>query len=146
MSQHNPIIYFNNCRGRDFLANYSRHGVQDCFYDLYQRGVQASQATDLKPGQECVVATVTKVSRSTLPLPDRPVRFDRYVFRLERRLADLKGDDCRLFCGDHIETIATHLQAIAPRHFPMFFNKLGHFLERSTIEAVPDEQERAETL
>lgn len=134
MSQHGPIIYFNNCRDRDFLAHYGRHGVRDCFYDLGFDEPQASQAINLKPGQECIVATVDKIDRKTLPLPKRPVRFDRYIFRREEELLDSEGKRSRVLCGEYVGTIAKHRQGIAPKHFPMFFNKRGHFLQRSTIE------------
>lgn len=134
MSRHGPVIYFNNCRGRDYLAHYNRYGIRDCFYDLETFEPQISQAKNLKSGQECIVATVSKASRATLPLPDRPVRFDKYVFRRERKLRDLKGNLCRVLCGEHIGTIATHRQGLAPKCFPMFFNKNGHFLQKSTIE------------
>lgn len=134
MGQHGPIIYFNNCRDRDYRAHYGRHGVEDCFYDLDTFEPQVSQAKNLRPGQECIVATVSKASRANLPLPSRPVRFGKYIFRAERKLRDLKGNVCRVLCGKHVGTVATHRQGVAPKRFPMFFNKNGHFLQQSTIE------------
>lgn len=134
MGRHASITYFNNCRDRKYLAHYSRHGVTDCFYDLDTSEPQASQAKNLKEGQECIVATVSKGSRAKLPLLNRPVRFDKYIFRRVEMLRDLKGSLCRVLCGEHIGTVATHRQGIARKHFPMFFNKRGHFLQRSTIE------------
>jgi hypothetical protein len=125
--------YFNNCRGRVYLDHYERHGVNDCFYDLETFDPQASEATDLKPGQKCIVATVSKVSRSTLPLRKRPVSFDEYVFKCEVRLPDLGSKDCRVLRGKFVKNIATYPQGVARKRFPMFFNKLGHFLQKSTI-------------
>ena len=134
MNRHCPVIYFNNCRDRDYLKHYSRHGVTDCFYDLDTFEPQASQAKKLEPGQECIVATVSKASRATLPLSNRPLRFDKYIFRQVRMLCDLKGNLCRVLCGEHVKTVATLRQGIARKRFPMFFNKNDHFLQKSTIE------------
>ena len=134
MSQHGPIIYFNNCRGRVYSDHYDRYGASDCFYDLNTYEPEVSEAANLQPGQECIVATVSKADRAKLPLPNRSVKFAKFVFEQELRLRDLKGKVCRVLCGKHIETIATHRQGIAPKRFPMFFDKRGHFLQRSTIE------------
>lgn len=52
MKQRKTML-FNNCKGRDHADAFSR---ADAFYDLNTFGRQATQATDLKVGQVCVVA------------------------------------------------------------------------------------------
>ncbi len=46
-------VNFNNCRCRDHAGLYGK----DAFYDLNTTGLQATMATDLSPGDQCIVAT-----------------------------------------------------------------------------------------
>ena len=48
--------HFNNCRGRD----HARYFGPTAFYDLNFHGIQETQATNLRAGDECVVATYNK--------------------------------------------------------------------------------------
>ncbi len=99
------------------------------FYDLECIGRQAAMATDLQPGDECVVATPTQwgdiefawfsFSReSIMPMPDEP------------------GTTVRVLFGKRIRS-ETLSKASAARTEPysVFFNVKGHFKRPAVIRS-----------
>ena len=130
------IVYFNNCRNRDHVGLFERRA----FYDLNTTGVQAKQATNLPPGQECVVATTDA---------DK-VRFTWYSLICERLMRERIDDgvECRVFIGTEVfsEALSKVEAANDPLYSP-FFNVNGHFKQLSTIQAprpAVESQERDE--
>ncbi|MGD0209655.1 MAG: hypothetical protein ABSC14_01585 [Desulfomonilia bacterium] len=120
-------FYFNNCLSRDHAALY---GI-DAFYDLYRSGKQAEMATNLKPNDECVVATTA---------PNGEITFDWFTFTHEDILPmpDEPGTRVRVLFGKRIRT-ETMPKSTAARTTPysVFFNVNGHFKRPSVI--VPKE-------
>ena len=64
-------FFFNNCHARNHAVLYPA----GAFYDLYQVGRQANMATNLRPGDECVVAT---------PAEGEDIDFSWFSFTHER--------------------------------------------------------------
>jgi len=126
------VIHFNNCKNRDHERLFGR----GAFYDLNLTGIQGTQAVGLRPGQECVVATMA---------PDNRVIFTWFSFLRERRLRENGSTDrtrYRVFFGDAVlaETFSKEVGATHPR-YRAFFNVKGHFKQQSSILAsVPDDQ------
>jgi hypothetical protein len=123
-AENDLIVYFNNCRNRDHVALFERRA----FYDLNTTGVQGKQARNLRPGQECVVATTDA---------DK-VRFTWYSFIAERLMRERidNGVWCRVFIGTVLfsESLSKAKAANDPLYAP-FFNVNGHFKQLSTIQA-----------
>jgi hypothetical protein len=119
----NMTVFFNNCNGRDHVKLYGK----GAFYDLGTKGFQSTQATNLQPGQECVVA-----SRDG---PDIIV-FKWYRFSKEVVKLDDQGILYRVFIGDIIESKTDRFpQSVAAKKKPysIFFDVNGNFKRRSTI-------------
>jgi hypothetical protein len=117
------VAYFNNCRGDD----YSHYGG-GAFYDLRTEGIQATQATDLSVGQECVVASQTK---------DGQVTFNWYTFQREAIILGKDGTSYRVFFGKHIKIETLSKQAAAQNNlYSIFFTKKGYFKRQSVIAKV----------
>lgn len=119
------IIFFNNCRNRPHEELFG----SGAFYDLNTTGVQAKQATRLRTGQECVVATMAD---------DGKVIFTSYSFLVERFVTERDGDGVeqfRVFFGTKViaETMTKADAANDPVYAP-FFNVNGHFKQQSVIE------------
>ena len=87
--------FFNNCRARDHAGIYGGNG----FYDLNRTGKQAEMATDLKRGEECVVAT---------PKDDGDIEFVWFSFSHEKVMRDENGVATRVQFGKrlHAQTLS----------------------------------------
>jgi hypothetical protein len=120
------IVFFNNCRNRPHLELFG----SGAFYDLNTTDVQAKQATNLSPGQDCVATTTAG---------DDQVKFTWYSFLVERLLGEQTGDGVeqfRVFFGTEVlaETMPKAEAASDPLYSP-FFNVNGHFKQQSVIRA-----------
>jgi hypothetical protein len=117
------IIYFNNCRGRDYTRIYKKNGI---FYDLKTVGIQANQVPGLRVGQECIVAA---------PATNGQVNFSWFSFLYEDPLTDETGARNRVLFGDLIKSESLSKEKAA-RHsvYSAFFDKNGHFKRRSVIK------------
>jgi hypothetical protein len=73
------IVYFNNCRGKNHAELYGK----DAFCDLWATDVRA---TDLHPGQTCIVATRAK---------DQEITFSWFSFSREE-IGRYQGRLCRV--------------------------------------------------
>lgn len=117
-------VYLNNCRCFDHVASYGR----DAFFDLNTFGRQATQARDLLPGQQCVVASYTD---------DGDVVFNRYRFTREtiEKHPDDPKSKVRVFRGKWLgaKTLPKS-KAAKTKPFSVFFNKLTHFKRPSVIK------------
>jgi hypothetical protein len=116
------IVFFNNCHGDDYAEIY---GI-GAFYDLKTVGIQATKATNLSVGQQCIVAT--------------PVRGDLIVFRWfsflrETVMPDKNGEPCRVFFGKYLKSdTLSKSAAVRHDHYSVYFNKNGHFKRQSVIQ------------
>jgi hypothetical protein len=115
-------LFLNNCRRRDHAGIYER---RDAFYDLYLTGRQGSMATDIRRGDECIVAT---------PDENGDIEFVRYTFLHERVIPDENNIPARVFFGKPTWS-RTLSKADAARRAPYsaFFNVNGHFKRPSVI-------------
>lgn len=117
-------FYFNNCRGRQHAMLYP----EGAFYDLYQSGRQANMATDLKPGDECVVAT---------PMQGGDIEFTWFSFTRERimEMPDKRGTEIRVQFGRRLRSERLRkIEAVKTRPYSVFFNVNGHFKRLSVIQ------------
>ncbi len=115
------VVYFNNCRDRDHVALFG----SGAFYDLSTTGVQATKATNLQIGQECVVATTA---------PEDNVTFSWYSFLREDVMSDDRGIDCRVFFGKFVssETLSK-VAATRDTRYSAFFDVKGNFKRQSVV-------------
>ena len=115
------IAYFNNCHGRDYKLIYGS-GV---FFDLNTVGIQATKATDLSAGQQCIVVA---------PGAEGQIVFSWFSFLREDQKPDENGNPCRVLYGDFIKSL-TLLKKVAAHdnQFSAFFDKNGHFKRQSVI-------------
>lgn len=117
-------FYFNNCAARHHARLYPK----GAFYDLYQSGRQADMATDLRPGDECVVAT---------PTQDGEIEFTWFSFTHERimKMPDKPGTEVRVQFGKRLRSeclLKSEAAKTAP--YSVFFNVNGHFKRLSVIQ------------
>ena len=84
---------FNNCRSLDHVGLYGANA----FYDLYTTGQQAKMATNLKCGDECIVAAYDS---------DGKIVFSWFSFSHESLLAApyKPGTNVRVFFGKPIKS------------------------------------------
>jgi hypothetical protein len=116
-------VFFNNCRARPHATLYGA----GAFYDLDRVGRQATMATDLQPGDECVVATPTR---------EGDIDFDWFSFSREAimTMPDEPGTKVRVLFGERIrsQTLSkAHAAEMEP--YKVFFNVNGHFKRPSVI-------------
>lgn len=110
-------FYFNNCRSRHHAKLYG----SDAFYDLYLTGRQASLATNILPGDECVVATTAA---------NGEIEFIWFEFTHEKILPipDDPGNKSRVLFGKRLRTeILLKSKAAQTTTYGVFFNINGHF-------------------
>lgn len=115
-----PIVYFNNCRGRDHVAIFRR---KNAFFDLSR---ESKKAMNLRRGQTCVVASYA---------PDGRVTFDWYSFQREDDVPDEYEEPSRLFVGSltKTETVSKD-DAARGRRYAAFFDVNGNFKQQSVPE------------
>lgn len=114
------MYYFNNCRAYDHEELYGA----GAFYDLRTTGQQATQATKLRQGDQCVV--VTRTTNGYLV-------FTWFAFQCERLLRDNTGaGPYRVFFGTPLDS-ATRSQddAVGDPRLAAFFDKNGNFKRRA---------------
>jgi hypothetical protein len=113
--------FFNNCRARNHVEIYG----SNAFYDLNRTGKQASMATDLKRGEECVVA---------IPNEEGDIEFVWFSFLQEKITPDENGVATRVQFGKRLrsETISK-TKAAKTEPYSVFFNVNGNFKRRSVI-------------
>lgn len=110
-------VYFNNCRCRD----HARLFGSTAFYDLNTTGLQAKMATDLSPGQECVVASYDE---------NRSIVFDWYILAKESLEPDPDNPKIkvRVFRGKPIKSERlSKRKAAKTKPYSVFFNARGDF-------------------
>lgn len=118
------IPLFNNCVGRNHADVYSR---SDAFFDLDVVGHQANQATEVTPGESCLVAQAANA--------EDEIRFDRYTLKEIVVLKDkYKGTKGRVFCGDlESSEVIPRSQACEHPEYREVFNSLTHFKRTSVV-------------
>src|SRR5947199_5059692 len=86
-------FYFNNARRR----NHARLFPARAFFDLYRTGEQGTMATNIEPGDECIVAT---------PAEHGYVEFTSYKFSHERTVdcPDEPGKEVRVLFGREVSS------------------------------------------
>jgi hypothetical protein len=117
-------FFFNNCQRRRHAMLYP----QGAFYDLNQFGRQVNMATDLSPGDECVVAT---------PTEDGDIEFIWFSFTHERimEMPDEPGSKVRVQFGERIRSeCLPKSETASTEPYSAFFNVNGHFKRPSVIE------------
>jgi hypothetical protein len=116
------IIFLNNCHGDDYAGIYG----SGAFYDLNTYGIQATKATNISVGQQCIVAA---------PARDDQIIFRWFSFLNETVKPDKSGKPCRVFFGKFIKS-DTLLKRDAARDalYSAFFDKNGHFKRQSVIQ------------
>jgi len=116
------IVYFNNCHGRDHARMYGN----GAFYDLYTVGLQATKATNLSVGQQCIVAA---------PATGGEIVFHWFSFLHETEKPDKSGKPWRVFFGKFIKS-ETLLKTEAARDslYSAFFDRNCHFKRQSVIQ------------
>lgn len=116
-------VFFNNCRCRAHAALYG----SGAFYDLSQFGAQANIATDLRPAEECVVAT---------PDQNGNIEFNWFSFSREQimDMPDKPGTRIRVFFGKFIKSVRLPKDRAAnTAPYSVLFNVNGHFKRLSAI-------------
>jgi hypothetical protein len=114
--------FFNNCHRRDQAEIYGG----TAFYDLELTGKQASMATDLKPGDKCIVATAHKNGN---------IEFTWFSFSHEKIMRDDKGVAQRVQFGKRLRTkTLSKTKAAKTEPYAVFFNINGHFKRPSVIK------------
>ena len=115
------IIFFNNCHGDDYT-----HYGGGAFYDLNITGFQATKATNLSVGQQCIVA---------VPATGSEIVFHWFSFLHETVKPDKSGKPWRVFFGKFIKS-ETLLKTEAARNslYSAFFDRNGHFKRQSVIQ------------
>src|SRR5262245_56425503 len=83
--------FFNNCKARD----HERLFGPGAFFDLDTTGHQATLATELGTGEQCIVVE---------PGPDGALTFDWYTYQRDETMPDDAGIVCRVLFGDLIKT------------------------------------------
>ncbi len=122
--EQSPAVFFNNCAERDHGAIYGK----GAFFDLGTDGIQAGQATNLRPGQVCVVAA---------PTGDGKVTFDWYSLQRVQLCPDETGTKQRVFFGRLVKSESmSKAKAAGHRTYSVFFNINGHFKRQSSLRAV----------
>jgi hypothetical protein len=118
-----PAVLFINCAERNHGEIYRNRAA---FYDLGTDGIQASQATYLRPGDICVVATPTSGGR---------VSFDWYSLQRVKIQPDNTGAKNRVFIGTSLKH-ESMMKSKATRYseYAAFFNVNGHFKRQSTLK------------
>jgi hypothetical protein len=126
-------FFFNNCHARNHAALYPA----GAFYDLYQVGRQANMATDLKSGDECVVAT---------PVVGGDIDFSWFSFTHERimDMPDKPGTKVRVLFGNLIRSeCLPKAEAVGSELYLVLFNVNGHFKRPSVIQPKGTRRGRA---
>jgi hypothetical protein len=116
------MFFFNNCKTFNHASTY---GIADAFFDLDTTGFQATQATNLSPGETCIVATKENDGR---------IRFTSYsLSRIE--VKPYEGHPWRVFCGTPLkfETLSK-VDAARDGLYSIFFNKNGDFKRQSVLQ------------
>ena len=117
-------LYFNNCCAR----NHAKLYPPGAFYDLYLFGRQANMATDISPGDECVVAT---------PVEGGDIEFKWFSFTHERimEMPDEPGTKVRVQFGKRIRSeCRPKAEAARSGLYSIFFNVNGHFKRLAVIQ------------
>jgi hypothetical protein len=97
------------------------------FYDLETTGRQARMATDLRPGEQCIVAT---------PADGGEVVFGWFALSHEELMPDPSkpGTMVRVFIGQRTQTKRMSKAAAATTApYSVFFDARGHFKHPSVI-------------
>jgi hypothetical protein len=114
--------FFNNCRARDHVGIYG----ENAFFDLGLDGKQAEMATDLKRGEECVVAT---------PNEDGDIGFVWFSFTEEKIMLDENGISQRVQFGKRLRSdTLSKTEAAETEPYSVFFNVNGHFKRPSIVK------------
>jgi len=118
-------ILFYNLRNR----GHSRLYGAGAFYDLSCVGRQAKMATNLAPGEDCIVAVRAQNGQ---------IEFTWFSFSHERvmDMPDEPGTKIRVYFGERrrMECLP-QASAIATEPYSHFFNVKGHFKRQSAIKA-----------
>ena len=117
-------VFFNNCRCRDHVGLFGA----TAFYDLNTTGLQAKMATNLQPGQECVVASYDE---------NGGVLFGWYTLTKESIEPDPAepGMKVRVFRGKPIKSEQlSKSKAAKTKPYSVFFNKRGDFKRPSIVK------------
>ena len=116
-------VFFNNCRCRDHAGLFG----PTAFYDLNPTGREAEMATNLKPGEECIVASYQ----------DGEVVFRWFSFSRESLLRDpgQPGTMVRVFFGKMTKSKRlSKAKAAKTEPYSVFFNVVGNFKRPSVIK------------
>ena len=117
-------VFFNNCRARDHAGLFGA----SAFYDLSTTGMQATMATNLKRGEECIVAT---------PDANGEIVFSWFSLSREEMMPDPDepGTMVRVFKGKLIKSERfSKAEGATTEPYSVFFNVLGNFKRPSVIK------------
>ena len=117
-------VFFNNCRARDHAGLFGAAA----FYDLNTTGRQATMATNLERGEECIVAT---------PARGGDIVFSRFSLSREALMPDPDepGTTVRVFFGNLIRSKRlSKAEAATTEPYSVFFNVIGNFKGLSVIK------------
>lgn len=116
------IVYCNNCKGRKHAQLYGK----SAFYDLDPIR-DARKATDLRPGQICIVATRTGMGDK--------IDFGKFSFLREELKKDNEGQTCRVWFGKFVKSVSMSQRVAArTKAFSEFFAKNGYFKRIVVLE------------
>jgi hypothetical protein len=125
-------VFFNNCRCRPHTGLFG----PSAFYDLNTTGKQAEMATDLKPGEECIVAAYD----------DGGVVFKWFSLQRKKLMPDPEepGTKVRVFYGKMIKSkYLSKAKAAKTKPYSIFFNIDGNFKRPSVIKPRVARRKRA---
>lgn len=119
-------FFFNNSRCREHGRLYGA----DAFYDLNLTGKQATMATDVKPGDQCIVAT---------PIRDGMIEFGWFSFAHAQvlPLPEEPGSSVLVFFGNRLRTeTLSKADAVHTEPYSVYFNVNGDFKRPSVVAAL----------
>ncbi|TWU37484.1 HNH endonuclease [Novipirellula aureliae] len=119
------LIYLNNCLGRNHAKVYEN---ERAFFDFSASGHQEKMAAGLAVGQECVVASLSKMGS---------IAFSWYSLEEERLIPSESGVLDRVFLGQRFFSESmSKPKAAKSKRYAIFFNSLGHFKRSSVLRAT----------
>ena len=117
-------MYFINCDNRKHQEIFSN----EAFFDLDTTGHQALLATELLPGDICIVISYEDKKKTK-------VKVSWYKFLHEQRMDDNKGNPFRVLCGEFQKSeVMLKTDAAINIKLSRFFNVKGHFKQQSVVK------------
>ena len=120
-------VFLNNCKAREHFPLY---GDIAAFFDFNLTGPQETMATDIEPGDECIVATPEAGGDQ--------VQFCWWTFSHESIMpAKNDGIMYRVLLGRYLrKEVLPKAVAVVTEPYARFFNKDGNFKRQSVISTA----------